>query len=303
METKIEKLLASEPYPYLEPGFCPTWLHEAVKQNVSAALEEDLVSRDISTLPANRKSTAKAIIKSNEMAIIAGRFWVDEVFNQMQADISVKWHISDGRLVEAKQKVCTIKGRLDAILNAERCALNFLQTLSGTATTTACYVAQLGEDNKAIIMDTRKTIPGLRLAQKYAVACGGGTNHRYNLYDGVLLKDNHIALYGSIGEAVEVARKHYPKKNIEIEVRTQSEIQQALEANADIIMLDNFALHDIAEAVQTIAGKAKIEVSGNVGIEDIKTIASYGVDYISIGALTKHLQAIDMSLKVQTVRH
>ena len=270
-----------------------------MQDNVRTALAEDMPKEDLSTYTARHQTTGEAVIVSNEAATIAGQFWVNEVFNQMQAGISVKWDTKDGQTVNAKQQLCTISGQLPAILHAERCALNFLQTLSGTATTVARYVAQLGEDNHTLIADTRKTIPGLRLAQKYAVVCGGGINHRFDLSDGVLLKDNHIAMYRSITDAVNTIRKHTPNKIIEVEVRTLPQIEQALAAAVDVIMLDNFALSDIPQAVATISGKAKIEVSGNIKLEDIKTIASYEVDYISIGALSKHLHAIDMSMKVK----
>ena len=292
------KHIISESSQHLSPGDCPEWLYKAVQANVCAALAEDLPQKDPSTRLDGHQATGEAVIISNEAAVIAGQFWVDEVFNQMQADISVKWHVKDGQSVNAKQQLCTIKGQLPAMLLAERCALNFLQTLSGTATTVARYVAQLDEGGNTLISDTRKTIPGLRLAQKYAVVCGGGINHRFNLDDGVLLKDNHIAMYGSVARTVNATRKHAPDKIIEIEVRTLPQVQKALAAKVDVIMLDNFALTDISKAVATISGKAKVEVSGNLRLEDLKIIAGYSVDYISIGALTKHLHAIDMSMKV-----
>ena len=254
---------------------------------------------DLSTRTARHQTTGEAVIVSNEAAIIAGQFWVNEVFNQMQADLLVEWNAKDGQAVSAGLRLCTISGQLPAILHAERCALNFLQTLSGTATTVAHYVAQLGKDSHTLISDTRKTIPGLRLAQKYAVVCGGGINHRFDLSDGVLLKDNHIAMHGSIVQAVNTIRKRTPNKIIEVEVRTLPQIEQALAAEVDVIMLDNFALSDIPKAVAAIAGKAKVEVSGNIRLEDIKTVAAYKVDYISIGALSKHLHAIDLSMKVK----
>ena len=293
------KHIISESEQYLSTGNCPKWLYKVVQDNVRTALAEDMPKEDLSTRTAQHPTAGEAIIVSNEAAIIAGQFWVNEVFNQMQADLSVEWDAKDGQAVNVGQQLCTINGQLPAILHAERCALNFLQTLSGTATTVAYYVAQLGEDSHTLISDTRKTIPGLRLAQKYAVVCGGGINHRFDLSDGVLLKDNHIAMHGSIADAVNTIRKHTPNKIIEVEVRMLSQIEQALAAEVDVIMLDNFALSDIPKAIATISGKAKVEVSGNIKLEDIKTIASYGVDYISIGALSKHLHAIDMSMKVK----
>ena len=292
------KHIISESKRHLSTGNCPEWLYKVVQDNVRAALAEDMPEEDLSTHTAQHQTTGEAIIVSNEAAIIAGQFWVNEVFNQMQADLSMEWNAKDGQAVSAKQQLCTISGQLPAILHAERCALNFLQTLSGTATTVARYVAQLGKNSHTLISDTRKTIPGLRLAQKYAVVCGGGINHRLDLSDGVLLKDNHIAMHGSIAQAVNTIRKRTPNKIIEVEVRTLLQIEQALAAKVDVIMLDNFALDDIPEAVAIISGKAKVEVSGNIKLADIKTVAAYKVDYISIGALSKHLHAIDMSMKV-----
>ena len=293
------KHIISESEWHLSVGKCPEWLYKVVQDNVRTALTEDMPTEDLSTHTAWHQTTGEAVIVSNEAAIIAGQFWVNEVFNQMQANLSVEWDTKDGQAVNAKQQLCTISGQLPAILHAERCALNFLQTLSGTATTVARYVAQLGKDNHTQIADTRKTIPGLRLAQKYAVVCGGGINHRFDLSDGVLLKDNHIAMHGSIADAVDTIRKHTPNKIIEVEVQTLPQIEEALAAAVDVIMLDNFALSDVPKAVAIISGKAKIEVSGNIKLEDIKTIASYKVDYISIGALSKHLRAIDMSMRVK----
>ena len=293
------KHIISESERHLSTGNCPEWLYKVVQNNVHTALTEDIPEEDLSTQTARHQTTGEAVIVSNEAAIIAGQFWVNEVFNQMQANLLVKWDAKDGQAVNAGQQLCTISGQLPAILHAERCVLNFLQTLSGTATTVAHYVAQLGEDSHTLISDTRKTIPGLRLAQKYAVVCGGGINHRFDLSDGVLLKDNHIAMHGSIADAVNTIRKRTPNKVIEVEVRTLPQIEQALAAAVDVIMLDNFALSDIPKAVATISGKAKVEVSGNIKLKDIKTIAGYKVDYISIGALSKHLHAIDLSMKVK----
>ena len=293
------KHIISESERHLSAGNCPEWLYKVVQDNVRTALAEDMPKEDLSTRTTRYQTTGEAIIVSNEAAIIAGQFWVNEVFDQMQANLSVKWDAKDGQAVNAKQQLCAISGQLPAILHAERCALNFLQTLSGTATTVARYVAQLSADSNTLISDTRKTIPGLRLAQKYAVVCGGGINHRFDLSDGVLLKDNHIEMHGSIADAVNTIRKRTPNKIIEVEVQTLPQIEQALAAEVDVIMLDNFALGNIPKAVAIISGKAKVEVSGNIKLEDIKTIASYEVDYISIGALSKHLHAIDMSMKVK----
>lgn len=297
--TTTVKHIISESDQHFSPGNCPEWLYKVVQANVCTALSEDSPGKDLSTRVVKHRTIGEASIVSNETAVIAGLFWVNEVFNQIQADISVEWYVKDGQSVNAEQQLCTIKGQLASMLLAERCALNFLQTLSGTATIVARYVAQLGENGNTLISDTRKTIPGLRLAQKYAVVCGGGINHRFNLSDGILLKDNHIATHGSIAQTVDSVRKYAPDKIIEIEVRTLPQVHQALAAKVDVIMLDNFSLTDISKAVAIISGRVKVEVSGNLKLEDIKTVAGYDVDYISIGALTKHLHAIDMSMKVK----
>ena len=293
------KHIISQSDKSFSPGVCPPWLYDTVQANVATALAEDLPTDDISTYAAEQHMLREAMIISNDAAVIAGQFWVDEVFNCMSADISVTWQVQDGQSVSAKQQLCTVKGQLPAILQGERCALNFLQTLSGTATTVSRYVSQLDKDSNTLITDTRKTIPGLRLAQKYAVVCGGGVSHRLHLSDGILLKDNHIAMHGSIARAVVAIATTASDQAIEIEVSTLSQVQQALAAHADVIMLDNFRLDDIEKAMQIINGKAKVEVSGNLRFEDIKVAARYGVDYISIGALTKHLHAIDMSMAVK----
>jgi nicotinate-nucleotide pyrophosphorylase (carboxylating) len=206
--------------------------------------------------------------------------------------------VADGDKLQPNQRIFEALGSARAILTAERTALNFVQTLSGTATSTAHYVAALADTNTQLL-DTRKTIPGLRALQKYAVTCGGGKNHRIGLFDAFLIKENHIAACGGIGKAVAQARHNHPDKPVEVEVENLDELQQALEAGADIIMLDNFTVEDIQIAVKHTAGRAKLEVSGNMTLDKLTTYAQAGVDYISSGALTKHLQSIDLSMRFE----
>lgn len=283
----------------LQAGICSPLLRTAIEHNVNTALAEDLPTEDLSTTSADSTVSGEAQIICREAAVIAGCFWVEQVFKTIDSELVVEWQVHDGQRAEVQQIICTISGKLGAILRGERCALNFLQTLSGTATTVARYVAQLTPHSPTVILDTRKTIPGLRLAQKYAVVCGNGHNHRFHLSDGVLLKDNHIKLYGSIQQAVSRTRERFPNETIEIEVTTLDEVKQALAAKADVIMLDNFSVPTVPAALALIAGQAKVEVSGNLQLNDIQTLSSCGVDYISIGGLTKHLHAIDMSLTVE----
>jgi nicotinate-nucleotide pyrophosphorylase (carboxylating) len=224
--------------------------------------------------------------------------WVDEVFAQLSESTVIQWFVQDGDKVAANTRLCEISGPARILLTGERSALNFLQTLSGTATTTAHYVRLLASSNTKLL-DTRKTLPGMRLAQKYAVSCGGGKNHRIGLYDAFLIKENHIAAAGSIANAVSAARQNFPGKTVEVEVEDLTEMQQALSAGADIIMLDNFNTADIVQAVSLNQGQAKLEVSGNVTAESLKALALTNVDYISSGALTKNVQAIDLSMRLR----
>ena len=230
-------------------------------------------------------------------AVICGTRWFDEVFAQLDQRIVVEWLVKDGDHVEANQRLCLLRGPSRPLLTGERCALNFLQTLSGTATTARQYTEAV-KGTHVRILDTRKTIPGLRLAQKYAVTCGGGKNHRIGLYDGVLIKENHIAAAGSIGAAVAQARSHAPKGiPVEVEVETLHQVREALTACADILLLDNMTLDEMREAVNIVNGRAKLEASGGVTLANIKSIAETRVDYISIGSITKHLHAIDLSMR------
>ena len=287
----------------LRPGHCPEPLRRAVIENARAALAEDLGDGDVTTALTGVAGAGVAVIVSRDDAVLAGRFWVDEVFRQVHPDhpahqrVAVAWHKKDGAAIAPGDEVCAIRGPLAAILAGERSALNLLQTLSGTATATAAYVARAAHTG-AVVLDTRKTLPGLRLAQKYAVVCGGGRNHRADLADGVLIKDNHVRACGSITEAVERARKGAAGERVEVEVETPAQAREALAAGADVILLDNFAAGEIAGVVESVAGRAKIEVSGGVRLADVAAIGACGVDYISIGALTKHLHAIDFSLEI-----
>lgn len=280
-------------------------MHE-IKQGVSHALAEDLgylplQQGDITASLIPNEQAAIATVITREDCVVCGTAWVDEVFAQLSEQVVIQWHVADGDRVKANSVLCEISGPARILLTGERTALNFLQTLSGTATTTSQYVALLG-GSKTRLLDTRKTLPGLRLAQKYAVSCGGGKNHRMGLYDAFLIKENHIAAAGSIANAVNTARLNFPGKPVEVEVEDLTELEQALAANADIIMLDNFHIADIVKAVSINKGKAKLEVSGNITAEALKSLSTTGVDYISSGALTKNVRAIDLSmrLRVQT---
>ena len=264
--------------------------------NVTTALQEDLGSGDITAalIPANEQAHARVITR--EDATICGVDWVNEVARQVDKDLQIVWQVADGSRVTAKQTLFEAKGSARSLLTFERCALNFLQCLSGTATT-ANYYAGLVSHTRVKLLDTRKTIPGLRKAQKYAVSCGNCHNHRIGLYDAFLIKENHIAACGGITEAVTAARHHAPGKPVEVEVESITELQQALAATADIIMLDNFSLEDMRAAVQLAQGLAKLEASGGITNTTLIPIAETGVDYISIGALTKDCQSIDLSMR------
>lgn len=269
---------------------------ENLETTVSIALEEDIKSGDLTAGLIPKETQAEANIICREKAVLCGRPWFDEVFRQVDPDIKIEWSCEEGEQVEADQCLCIIRGSARNILTAERTALNFLQTLSATATVTAQYVAQL-QGSHTQLLDTRKTLPGLRLAQKYAVACGGGTNHRIGLFDAILIKENHIMAAGGILQAVSTAKKMHPDTTVEVETENLNEVQQALEAGADIIMLDNFSLEMMSEAVILVDRKAKLEVSGNVELSHLPQLIKTQVDFISTGAITKHIQAIDLSMR------
>ncbi len=269
---------------------------ETLETTVASALNEDIQHGDLTADLIPSTTRAEASIICREKAIICGRPWFDEVFRQINDTIQIKWLIEEGDEVVENQVICTITGPAPHILSAERTALNFLQTLSGTATVTAQYVALL-KGSRTQLLDTRKTLPGLRLAQKYAVACGGGKNHRMGLYDAILIKENHIIAAGSIANAVTTAKNSHPEITVEVETETLDEVQQALDAKADIIMLDNFTVTMMKQAVEMVARKAKLEVSGNVELQHLSKLAETQVDFISTGAITKHVRAIDLSMR------
>jgi len=263
---------------------------------VTAAIVEDLGKGDITANLIPDEILAKASVICREDATIAGQAWFTEVFNQVDPSSKIQWHVNDGDAVKQNTCLCDIEGKAKSLLTAERSALNFLQTLSATATQTRRYVDAISS-TKTRILDTRKTLPGLRDAQKYAVVCGGGKNHRKGLYDGILIKENHIMAAGSIQDAVTQARALNTNIAIEVEVENINELEQALAAGADIILLDNMNIATLIEAVKINKGKAKLEASGGITLESIAAIAETGVDYISIGDLTKNIQAIDLSMR------
>ncbi len=263
---------------------------------VRHALLEDIGSGDITAELIHAETQATAQIITREDCVISGRAWVDEVFRQVDADVVVQWHCQDGDAVAANSTLFTLAGSARSLLTGERTALNFLQLLSGVATEAKFY-SDLVAGTKVRILDTRKTIPGLRTAQKYAVQCGGCYNHRIGLFDAFLIKENHIAGCGGIDKAITTAKANHPDKPVEVEVENFDELEQALSAGADIIMLDNFTNQQMIEAVAHVNGRAKLEASGNITNETLRSVAETGVDYISIGALTKHCRAIDLSMR------
>ena len=267
-----------------------------ITANVRAALAEDVGTGDLSAQLVPAAQMARARVITRERAIVCGQAWVDEVFRQLDPEVVVTWHCADGDAVEANQTLFELSGRARSLLTGERSALNFLQLLSGTATRCR-HFADLVEGLPAKLLDTRKTIPGLRIAQKYAVSCGGCHNHRIGLYDAFLIKENHIAACGSIAAAIRAAREQAPGKPVEVEVETMAQLAEALEARADSVMLDNFDLAQMREAVAFTAGRTVLEASGGVNESTLRAIAETGVDYISIGTLTKDCKAIDLSLR------
>ena len=273
-----------------------------IKSAVEIALSEDLNGQDVdygditaNLIPATQSITADIITR--EDCVIAGAAWVTETFVQLDKNIQLHWYVKDGDALKANQPIVRVSGNARRILTGERTALNFLQTLSGTATIVAKCVKELAGSNTQLL-DTRKTLPGMRLAQKYAVTCGGGKNHRIGLFDAYLIKENHILACGSIQAAVTKARQHHADLSVEVEVENMQELHQAIAAKADIIMLDNFSLGMLKQAVIVNKGQCKLEVSGNITIESLRNLSALGVDFISSGALTKHVQAIDLSLRV-----
>ena len=264
---------------------------------VALALEEDIGGGDITAALVGEAESATATVITRDAGVLCGTQFVDAVFHAVDPTLSVRWSRHDGDAIAENEVLFSVSGRARSILTGERAALNFLQMLSGTATSTAS-LARLIEGTSSTLLDTRKTIPGFRVAQKYAVTCGGGANHRVGLYDAYLIKENHIAACGGIVQAVETARSMAPGKSVEVEVESLEELAQALSAGADRVMLDNFALDDMRQAVAMNAGQSQLEASGNVTEATLADIAATGVDFISVGALTKVIKPLDLSMRL-----
>ncbi len=278
-------------------------LPQEVKRAVTDTLKEDLggvldPNADITAQLIDDKVNSIATIITREHGIFCGQMWADEVFKQLGDEVTIEWHVQDGDAVIPNQTLCTLKGPARILLTGERNAMNFIQTLSGCATTVSEYVREL-EGTNCKLLDTRKTLPCLRSALKYAVACGGGYNHRIGVFDAFLIKENHIIACGGIKQAITAAKKLAPTKPVEIETESLDELEQAIDAGADIIMLDNFTLEMMRQAVELNQGRAVLENSGNVTLRSLSDIANTGVDYVSVGALTKHLKAMDLSMRFQ----
>lgn len=287
--------LFNQHYPAGSPAF-----QQLVATQVQSALDEDIGTGDLTAQLVPAEQIAKATIIVREAAVICGMDWVNACFKLIDADVSIKWLVAEGTRVAANQILCELTGSARSLLTAERCALNFLQTLSATATETRKYVDAIAGTNTQIL-DTRKTIPHLRLAQKYAVTVGGGHNQRLALYDGVLIKENHIAAAGGIAAVMQQALSIKTNKSVQIEVESLSQLKEALAAGATSILLDNFSTALLAEAVilnKSVAQGAILEASGGITLENVREIALTGVDRISIGSLTKNLQAIDLSMRI-----
>ena len=275
-------------------------LEQAIRRNVSDALAEDIGSGDVSAALIDPQKSATARVITRQDGVFCGRGWVAETAHQVgartQTEISINWQVEDGQIVRANELLFELQGPAASLLTAERTMLNFVQLLSGTATKTAHYVALI-QHTKTTLLDTRKTLPGLRLAQKYAVTCGGGENHRFGLYDAYLLKENHIAAAGSIRAAVQAARRAHAELPLEVETENLDELREAIAAGADIAMIDNFTLQDSKSAVALAQGKLKLEASGGIDEKSITDIAETGVDYISVGELTKNVEPMDLSMR------
>lgn len=269
---------------------------ETVSGDVGRALAEDIGPGDCTARLVPAEQVLRTRVISREEAVLSGRPWFDETFTQLDPVVEVAWSCTDGDRLASGQEICRLEGNARSILTGERTALNFLQCLSGTATRTRQYVDAV-EGTGAVILDTRKTIPGLRLAQKYAVRCGGAQNHRTGLYDAILVKENHIAAAGSISAAVRAAREHYPDLLLEVEVETLDELEEACAAGAQRALLDNFPLERLRRAVGTYGGKIGLEASGGITLKTIRTVAETGVDFISTGDVTKSVRAVDFSMR------
>jgi len=305
MHATIAVSSATQPSPPSRPMTSPRPVVDlpapaAIERDVRRALDEDIGSGDVTAdlLPDGAIATARVITR--ESAVLCGCAWFEACFRALSNDVRIEWLAADGTHVAAGALLCKIQGPARALVTGERTALNFLQTLSGTATATATFVDAI-RGTRTTVLDTRKTLPGLRLAQKYAVRVGGGSNHRMGLHDAVLIKENHIATAGSISAAIAHARALHPGLLVETEVENFGELREALAAGADRIMLDEFELHELSQAVAEVDGRVPLEVSGSVGLDRVRAIAETGVDYVSIGALTKHVRAIDLSMRIELV--
>lgn len=271
--------------------------HSTIEETVHTALREDIGDGDITAELIPAESVSLANVVSREDCVFCGMDWFEEVFRQIDDQVYVEWHVDDGNFVATGDTICSLSGPSRSLLTGERTALNFIQTLSATATLAAKY-ARAVEGTGAVVLDTRKTIPGLRAAQKYAVTCGGCQNHRMGLYDAILIKENHILAAASIASAVERARFQNPGYPVEIEVESIAQLEQAIDAGVDRALLDNFTPDQIRDAVQLSSGKIPLEASGGITLDNIREYADTGVDYISIGALTKDIIAIDLSMRI-----
>jgi nicotinate-nucleotide pyrophosphorylase (carboxylating) len=295
-------LMATEAYTCIfpehdTPAMIPVNLFEdAIAHNVRSALDEDVGTGDITARLIPARQVGRARVISRESMILAGKPWVNALFTTLDPDVEVVWQADDGDTVQADMPFLHLQGPARSLLSGERAALNFLQTLSGTATKVRELVALL-DGTDCQLLDTRKTIPGLRIAQKYAVSIGGGRNHRLGLFDAFLIKENHIMAAGSISAAVNAARSIAPGAPVEVEVESFAELDEAIHAGVDIVMLDNFAQDDMRAAVKINQGRVKLEASGNIGRHNLRAIAETGVDYISMGSLTKDVKAIDLSMR------
>jgi nicotinate-nucleotide pyrophosphorylase (carboxylating) len=280
----------------IDKQFHPEMLREVIEKNVRASLEEDIGNGDITASLISNQDQAYAIVVVRESAVLSGSLWFQKVFETLDPKIKVKWHFEDGNIIQAGDIVCEVIGSARTILTGERAALNFLQTLSGTATKTHRFVKAL-ENSTTKILDTRKTLPGLRLAQKYAVLCGGGYNHRMGLYDAILIKENHILACGSIVKAVEQAKRSNPSMRVEVEVESIEELQEAVDAEADMVLLDNFSLDNVKKAIAIVDNSLLIELSGGMDLDKVAELKDLGADFISIGTLTKDIHATDFSMR------
>jgi len=280
----------------IDQQFHPEMLREVIEKNVRASLEEDIGDGDITASLISSQEQAHAIVLVRESAVLSGSLWFQKVFETLDPKIKVKWRFKDGDTIQAGDIVCEVIGSARTILTGERTALNFLQTLSGTATKTHRFVKTL-EHSTTKILDTRKTLPGLRLAQKYAVLCGGGYNHRMGLYDAILIKENHILACGSIVKAVAQAKRSNPAMRVEVEVESIEELQEAVDAEADMVLLDNFSLDNVKKAIAIVDNSLLIELSGGMDLDKVAELKDLGADFISIGTLTKDIHATDFSMR------